>query len=253
MLSEFLNLNIFSFLLIFARVGTSLMILPGFSSPVVNPQARIFVALGVSLVLTPILSADLPAAPPSALGLLALLVGEIIIGAFLGTIGVILVSALQIAGTIIALVSSLANAMIQDPIAEQQSSVVSNLITTIGVLLIFSTNMHHLMLSALSDSYTIFAPGKPLPIDDFTEFLSRQVAASFALGVQLSAPAMISGLVYYVGVGLLGRLMPMLPLFMFAMPFQIAAQLWVVMIAMSSIMMVFLAHFNEGFSAFLVK
>lgn len=229
------------------------MILPGFSSPVVYLQARIFVALGVALVLTPILSAGLPGAPPTVPGLLVLLAGEIIIGAFLGTIGLILASALQTAGTIIALVSSLANAMIQDPIAEQQSSVVSNLLSTIGVLLIFSTNMHHLMLSALSDSYSLFVPGQPLPIGDFTELLSRQTAASFALGLQLSAPLVISGLVYYIGIGLLGRLMPMLPLFMFAMPFQIAAQLWIIMIAMSSIMMVFLAHFNEGFSAFLVQ
>lgn len=253
MLSEFLTINIFSFFLIFARIGTAFMILPGFSSPVVYLQARIFVALGVALVLTPILSAGLPGAPSTVPGLLVLLAGEIIIGAFLGTIGLILASALQTAGTIIALVSSLANAMIQDPIAEQQSSVVSNLLSTIGVLLIFSTNMHHLMLSALSDSYSLFVPGQPLPIGDFTELLSRQTAASFALGLQLSAPLVISGLVYYIGIGLLGRLMPMLPLFMFAMPFQIAAQLWIIMIAMSSIMMVFLAHFNEGFSAFLVQ
>ena len=62
--------------------------------------------------------------------------------------------------------------------------------------------------------------------------------------MQLSAPFLIVSLVYNVGLGLLGRLMPQLPVLFFGPPLQIALQLWVMMLALSGIMLVFLDRFT---------
>ena len=64
------------------------------------------------------------------------------VGGFFGFLLRILVSALQTVGTIAALASSMANALIQDPIADQQSSTISGFLLTIGVVLIFVSDQH---------------------------------------------------------------------------------------------------------------
>ena len=251
MLKELLTLNIFGFFLIFARVGAAIMVMPGFSAPYVNVRARLAIALAISFVLSPILAQQLPGLPATAGGLGVLLAGEAIIGAFMGTVALILMGSLQTAGTIIAYVSSMANAFIQDPIAQQQSSLVSGFLSTLGILVVFITDMHHLMLSALMDSYTLFVPGQALAFGDIAEVIGRQVMDSFALGVQLSSPLIITGFVYYLGLGLLSRLMPAMQVFFIGLPIQIAIQISVFALTLSSIMLVFLSRFEEGYEVFL--
>ena len=121
----------------------------------------------------------------------------------------------------------------QDPVADQQSSTIAGFFTALGLVLIFVTDLHHLMLRAIVDSYDLFAPGAPPPLDDFCGFIARTVADSFGLGVQLAAPFLIVSLVYNVGLGLLGRLMPQLPVFFFGLPLQVGLQMWVMMLTVS--------------------
>lgn len=158
--------------------------------------------------------------------------------------------AIQTAGTLIAMFASLANALIQDSITEQQSSVISGFLGTVALVLIFVTNMHHLMLETVVDTYAVFPPGGFEGFGDFAFMMARGVADSFALGLQLSAPFVIVALVYYVGLGLLGRLMPALPLFFFMMPIQITVQFLVLMAVLSGMMMIFLGHFQDTMSVF---
>ncbi len=251
MLKELLTLNIFGFFLIFARVGTAVTVMPGFSAPYVNMRARLAIALAISFVLGPVLAQQLPGLPATAVGLGVLLAGEMIIGAFLGTLALILIGALHTTGTIIAYVSSMANAFIQDPIAQQQSSLISGFLSTLGILLVFITDMHHLMLAAVIDSYTLFVPGQGLAFGNIAEVIGRRVMDSFALGVQLAAPLIITGFVYYLGLGLLSRLMPAMQVFFIGLPVQIAIQISVFTLTLSTMMLVFLSRFEEGYEVFL--
>ena len=244
MLEELLRLNLFAFFLIFARVGTAIMFLPGFSATYVAARFRLALALAITFVIFPVLAAQLPVPPIAFLDMVLMFVGEIIIGSFFGLILRVLISSLQTAGTIASLASSMANALVQDPIAEQQSSTISGFLLTIGVVLIFVTDMHHLMLRALLESYAMFEPGQPLPFGDFADTMGRQVADSFALGLQMAAPFVVIGLTYYIGLGLLGRLMPQLPVFFFGLPLQITLQLFVFTITLSGIMIVFIQTFE---------
>ena len=89
-----------------------------------------------------------------------------------------------------------------------------------------------------------------LPMGDMVNIIGRRVADSFALGLRLSAPFVIVGLTYYIGLGLLGRLMPQLQVFFFGLPVQIGLQIWVLSITISGIMLVFLQEFEEAYQGF---
>ncbi len=251
MLSELLQLNLFAFFLVFFRVGTVMMLLPGFSAAYINIRMRLIIALGMTLMLTPLLLDILPVMPDSALALTLLIIAEVIIGLVIGLTMRILLGALQTAGTLIALVSSLANALIQDPIAEQQSSLLSAFLGTLGVVLLFVTDMHHQMIRAVVESYVLFQPGQSLPFDDFSELLSRRVADSFRLGVQLASPFIVISIIFNSGMGILGRLMPALPVFFFAMPLLTLTQIVLLGAALSTMLLYFLERFEDGMFVFL--
>lgn len=246
MISELININLFAFLLVFARIGAALSVMPGFGSMQVPMNIRLTFALAVSFILTPTLTGFLPIEPPQVSALVLLLASEILIGLFMGMIPRVFMGALQTAGTILSMVASMANMFIQDPIAEQQSSVLSTYLSMMALTIVFVTDTHHLMLMALVDSYSIFTPvGGPM-VADMSDFLAHKVADSFAMGLQLSAPLIVSGLAYYLGLGILGRLMPQLPVFFFGMPIQIALQIYLIMVTTTGMMMVFMAFFQNG-------
>ena len=251
MLQELLELNLFSFFLIFARVGTAFSLMPGFASGFVMMRVRLSIALAVTFLLMPVLSSDLPVLPKSIVAMALLLFGEMIVGSFFGLIARVFMGALQTAGTLIAYSSGLANAMINDPVTEQQSSTISGFLMTTGLVQVFLSDFHHLMLNALVDSYTLFVPNHTLPAADFSYFFTRHVTDSFALGLQIAMPFIIVGLTFNIGIGLLGRLMPALPVFFFAIPAQIAIQFWVFTVVLSGMMIVFLQNFQDSYSSFL--
>ncbi|MEK9722373.1 MAG: flagellar biosynthetic protein FliR, partial [Rhodospirillaceae bacterium] len=249
-LEELLRLNIFAYFMVFARVGTATMFLPGLSATYVSPRVRLAFALTMSLVVLPPLAADLPVMPASVSEVAVLLTGEVLVGAFFGFMMRILISCLQTAGTIAALSSSMANAMIQDPIAESQSSTISGFLLTMGVVLIFVSDLHHMMLRGIIETYAMFRPGDMLPVGDIADVVARQVADSFTVGLKLSAPFVVVGLTYYIGLGLLSRLMPQLPVFFFGLPLQITVQISVFTITLSGIMLAFIQYFQSSAQRF---
>ncbi len=213
--------DLFAFFVVFARAGTALMFMPGFGEVYVPARLRLVVALALALLLTPVVASTLPGLPASTLRLAAILFGEITVGAFLGLVGRIISSAVHTTGTVLAFQTGLANALGYDPVAAEQSAVTAMFLSTAGVLVVFLGDLHHLMLRALADSYNVFIPGVMPPMGDFAKVITRLVGDTFVLGVQLASPFIAVGLVFYLGVGVLARLMPQVQIFFIAMPVQI--------------------------------
>jgi flagellar biosynthetic protein FliR len=235
--------ELFAYLLVFVRVGAAIAVLPGFSATYVAARVRLTLALVLSLLLAPLLAPALPAMPGSPLALALLITGEAVTGAFLGLIPRIMIAALHAAGTFAAFFASLTSALVQDAMAEQQSSTLAGFFLTAGMVLIFVADLHHLMLRALAESYAVLPPGEPLATAAAAESLARALGQSFRLGLQLSVPFLIASVATNVAMGLLGRLMPQLPVLFFGLPAQLSLNIWVLMLAFSGVMMAFLNPF----------
>ncbi len=246
MLNQILTTNIFAFLVIFTRLGAALMLLPGFGSGVVQVRTRLLLALSISLLLLPVLLPKLPAQPEQPAQLILLLGTEAAVGAFLGMIGQFLLSALSIAGSFISFQIGLTNAFSFDAVAQEQSQVLTGMLSTLAMVAIFTTDMHHLMLKAMVDSYDLLPPGAPLPVGDMSMTLTRLLGAMFSLGVRLAAPVLVFGMVFYTGLGLLSRMVPQMQVFFVATPLQVLIGLWMTMVALPVIMMLFLDAFQSG-------
>jgi len=250
MLQELLPATIFAVLLVFVRMGGALMFLPGYGESYVSARVRLLLALLVALVVTPVLRAELPRQPESVVLLALLLFGEFLIGAFIGGMARIMMSALTTAGMTIAYMSTLANAMVNDPAAAQQGSIFSAFLNITALVTIFALNLHHTMLAALMDSYILFPPGQPPPLGDFADIASQVVARTFVVALQLASPFIVVGLIFYLGVGILSRLMPQVQIFFVAMPLQILKGLWLMLLTLPVMIAWFIGAFEDTLRIF---
>ena len=69
-------------------------------------------------------------------------------------------------------------------------------------------------------------------------------------GLQLAAPFLVFGLVFYVGIGLLSRLMPQIQIFFIAMPANITLGLVLLLFLLGAMMTWFLQAFEQSISMF---
>jgi flagellar biosynthesis protein FliR len=84
-----------AFMLVFARVGTMMMLMPGLGEQVAPQRIRLAIALFVTLATLPIVRAALPASAATLQGAIPILVTEILIGITFGLSSRFLISSLQ--------------------------------------------------------------------------------------------------------------------------------------------------------------
>jgi flagellar biosynthetic protein FliR len=243
--------DLFVYLAVFSRVGTMLMLMPVFGEISVTPRIRLSIALALSLVLSPLVAKLYPAEPATPSALAGLLFGEIAVGILIGTVARMLVQALQVAGTIFAFQTGLGFAQNIDPTQGAQSALLGTFLTLLGVTLIVTTDLHHLLIGALRGSYTLFAPGKIPDLGDATALVTDTVAGTFTLAVELSAPFLVFGLVFYLAAGVISKLMPQIQIFFVAMPANILLGLALFMLLMGTLMTWFLDSVQDRLTPFL--
>lgn len=243
MLERLVLVDVLTFFLVFCRVGSAVMVLPGFGEAMVSPQVRLLLALAVTLVVAPVVGPALAGTPG---GLEMLLITEIGVGLFVGAAARMMMSALQVAGNVIAFQTSLAGAMAFDPMSNTQTPVTGTFLSTLGLVLVFVADLHHLMLAGIVESYRLFVPGQLPPIGDFAEAATRIIGDSFRIGMQLSAPFLLVGILVTVGMGLLSRLMPQVQVFFLAVPVQIMIGLLVLALTLSFGMSWFLEGYEQS-------
>ena len=248
-LAQYLPTNIFAAMLVFARIGSAMMLLPGFGEAYVPARFRLLLAVILSGLLLPILIPILPRLPSSPAQLVLVLGGEIVVGLFIGTMARLFMSALQTAGQIVSLQTGLSNAQLFNPAEGSKDAVPSAFYGALGVLVIFLTNLHHMMLRGLVDSYTVFIPGRLPPIEDFTKAITQTVGYSFRLAMEMASPFIVLGTVFFIALGLISRMVPQLQILFVSQPLQILGGLLLMAILVATGMGWFLDVFSQQFQA----
>ncbi len=252
-IEEFLVSGIFAFLLIFTRLGTAFMVMPGLGDSFVPANVRLLMSLAMAFVLTPIVQTFLPSPTPGLLVLFSLIIMEFIIGLFIGTVARVLMIALDVAGMIISMTSGLANAQVFNPSVSAQGSIAGAFFSMTGVTLLFVTNMHHMLIYGLVESYQMFPVGEVPHSGGMAELMSKAVAASFKIGFQISVPFVVVAILLYIGMGVLSRLMPQVQVFLLALPIQIMLSLLTMVLVLSTAMLFWLDRFEAGMIYFLTS
>jgi flagellar biosynthesis protein FliR len=253
-----MNISIFpelaaGFILIFARIGVLVMMMPGTGERAIPVRMRLALGILVTLTIMPAVQPLLKINAADPLGLVSFLLVEVLIGLMLGTFVRFALTALQSGGVIIATQLGLAFAQTVDPTQDQNSATFANFMVVLGLTLIFALDLHHLSIRALYDSYQIFAPGTLVAPGDASQLIVKAAADSFRVGVQLSAPFLVFGVVFNAGLGILSRLMPQMQVFFVAMPASILLGFAILLAIISVLMVGFLDHLEATLNTLIVR
>lgn len=249
--AEFLATSIFAFMLVFMRFGTALMVMPGIGDTYVSERIRLHLAVALTLTLFPVLMPFMPDKIPGTFMLFTLVAIEFLIGLFIGIVARIFMAALDVAGMVISIQSGFANAQVFNPALASQGSVFGAFLSVTGVLLLFVTDLHHLMILGVYESYNLFPVGQVPDTGSMADFIAKAVSLSFIAGVQFATPFIVMTLLLYTGMGVLSRLMPQVQVFLLALPLQILMALVLLSLILSAGMMFWLSYFQDGMVFFL--
>jgi flagellar biosynthesis protein FliR len=196
------------FVLVLARLGSLLMTLPVIGTATVPWQIRALLAVGTSLILTPLFWGQPIPQPENLLMLGALLAREAVLGLALGLAILILLSGMQLAGQVISQTSGLSLADVANPTFETNVPLFSQILELLALAIFFLVGGHRQVIDALLRSFHWMPPGNGQLPSELVAALTTVTAQSFEVGLRASAPAMVAILLATLVVALISRTLP---------------------------------------------
>lgn len=224
--------SVLAVLLIFCRIGACLMLMPGFSSSRIPVKVRLFLALSVTLALTPLLIDTVRplAASGDPASLLAVIGTELLTGFMIGLLGRLFFLALQtiaVAASQAMGLSAMPGLAVEE---DEQLPPIAALFSLTAVTIMFITDQHWLILGGLVDSYATLPPAEGFNVQAGLIDVVDQTSAVFVVVLRIGSPFLIYSIVVNLAVGITNKLSPQIPVFFIAMPFVTAGGLVLLML-----------------------
>ena len=250
-LTQMLPADVTTMTLVFARVGAMVMTLPALGEATVPAQARLMLALGLTIVMAPVVgNLYPPVLTLSPMLLVGIVISEVIIGLAIGLMIRMTLAAVHVAGHLIATQTGLAFSQTFDASQGSQSALLSMFLSMLAVVLIFASELHHQLIIGIEHSFELFPPGKLPPTADFMKLAIEIVSGLFVTGMQMAAPFLVFGLILYGASGVVSRMMPQLQIFFISMPISILGGFVILGLSLSTMMLWFLDDFGARLQPF---
>jgi flagellar biosynthetic protein FliR len=195
--------------IVFLRVGAAVAVLPVFGERLVPARVRLGLALAITAIVAPAVAPQLEVLTKGESILAIILITETLSGLVLGIGLRLFVMALQMAGSMAAQATSLAQVFGGAAGADPQPAI-GHLLVYGGLALAVIMGLHVRVIEFVILSYDIFLPGKFLDASELKTWGVNQIVYAFALGFTLAAPFLIASLIYNVALGVINRAMPQL-------------------------------------------
>jgi len=240
---------VLSVFILFCRIGSCLMVMPGFSSGRVPVNVRLFIALSVTFALTPLLSIEvLPSFQKApAMDVVKLILTEIMIGALIGFLGRVFFAALETLAMAISMGIGLSSAM-GVPLDESEPlPAISSFITISATAMIFFMDLHWEIIHGIVASYHAIPVSKGFVPQFGLVQVADGLSKSFMLALRVSSPFIVFAVIVNLAVGLTNKLTPTIPVFFISTPFVVLGGLFLLYFTFRQ----FLELFMFGFQSWL--
>ncbi len=194
--------------LVFARLGPVFALTPVFGERAVPARIRLVAALAMSVVIAPAVTPQIPLPDPRLIPAATFIASEALIGVTLGLALRLMVMALQMAGTMAAQATSLAQAFGGAGVEPQPA--IAHVLVMAGLALAVLTGFAERLAHFLVLSYQLFPAGLWPSPGDLAAWGVARAAQAFALGFSLAAPFVIGSGLYNLALGAINKAMPQL-------------------------------------------
>ncbi len=194
---------------VFIRVAAITALLPGLGEQLIPVRLRLGVALAFTVLVAPLVSAVVPPLPEQPVALGQLILAETAIGLAFGLSVRLLVMAMQIAGSIAAQSTSIAQ-IAGVGVTPDPTPAVGNVLVLGALTLALVTGLPAKAVLSIAQTYTLFPPGAVPEAAALAAWGTEHGARAFGLAFSLAAPFVIAALAYNVALGAINRAMPQL-------------------------------------------
>ncbi|MBA5723541.1 flagellar biosynthetic protein FliR [Candidatus Liberibacter sp.] len=213
-----------SLFLVFCRVGSCVMILPGFSTTYVTMQVRLYIAITISIVLLPFLwDMVYPQAADSRLGAsyLKLIAIELLLGFMYGFLARGYTLGLQFLGGVISNAIGLNVQPGAGILESNPETSITSFISVIGFLALLAMDFHHQIFHALVKSYTVTPLGGKVNLGASLASLVDTLRLTFSIMLRLSSPFLLFCVTFNIAIGFLNKLVPQIPIYFISTPYMV--------------------------------
>lgn len=198
------------FMLVLTRIGSLIIVAPGFGAHSAPMRVRALLAIAISAVITPLYVPSLSLQVHNLIHLAALMSREASIGLIMGSVVLIMFSSLQVAGQIVGQMSGMQMAGTFDQTLDNTVSVFAKLLDLVAMSVFLLIGGHRTLMSALLNTFKHLPPGMTKHAPDGVELLQVTISHSFEIGLRAAAPIMMSVLLAVIITGLISRTLPQL-------------------------------------------
>jgi|Deesub1362A_J573_1020465.scaffolds.fasta_scaffold00029_36 flagellar biosynthetic protein FliR len=218
------------FLLVFTRILAFIASCPVFSIRGIPPIVKAGLAFVLSLALIPF-AGPLERVPLDSFpGFMLALTREAAVGLGLGIFTSLVFAVVRTAGQYIGFQIGFALAEILNPGQEGEREIVSRFLWFFGLVLFFSIDGHHLLITGLAQSLELVPLGAATAQMKTTLFVAKAFGGMLTIALVIAAPVITVLLVVDVVLGLLERMVPQINVFMLGFPLKVLAGLFTLMV-----------------------
>ena len=201
------------------RSAAWLMVSPPFATRMVPGTVKAVLAVALAL---PVATRIGPAVPELSTGaLISAVVLQVVTGAALGFVTYLLFAAIQAAGDLIDLFGGFTLAAAYDPMSMAQSSIFGRFHQLLGLVLLFVTDAHLVIVSGFLRSYEAIPVTEGVAMDATAEAMLNGISQFFLAALEIAGPMVVVLFLADVALGLLTRVSPQLNAFALGFPVKI--------------------------------
>jgi flagellar biosynthetic protein FliR len=219
--------HVIAFFLVLARVGPLFVVAPLFSSKMIPLRARAIAAVALAVGLSPIALKDTKV-PTDAVSLAGLIGKEALVGFAFAFAIAVLFAAVSIAGSFLDTLIGFSYGGLVDPVNGNQSTVLSQLYTLVGVMVFIAIGGDSWMIQGLAKTYDLVGLNQMPAIGTLVGGAQHTFATIFVSAVELAAPVLIALIITDAGFGVVSRVMPQLNVFAVGFPAKILVGILIV-------------------------
>jgi flagellar biosynthesis protein FliR len=226
--------EIIVWVLVFLRTGAFFMGIPLFAGKMIPVKIRVSFALLFSILINPLVPANLEIATHFA-GAILLALNEVCIGLLLAMTVRMVFFAVELAGHLISYEIGLMASNSINPLLGSSNATITTLFYYFSLLIFFIAGVHYDILKAFLMSFEILPIGafflKASPMVEYV----REVAHVFVIGTLMAAPFIALNFLINVSFAVLGKAVPKMNVFMTSFAIRILSGL---VLLVSSILLI---------------
>ena len=235
-------------IIVFARLLGFVRFAPVFNRKEIAGLVKLAFVFILTVILTPMLH---PSMPPANISPLLLIILNFAAGAIIGYIAQLIILAIEAGGDMINTQMGLSSAMVMDPSTNSQTSILSRVITLLGLIIFIHIGGFYWILNALIRSFEIFpiyAVAIPLEKIINLDYLVKTTSNVLYMGLQIASPVLLATLGQDIILGVISKTAPQVNVFqlsfLFKPVFGAAIMIWILPMLIGVI-----SDFFQSFSA----